>query len=383
MVAKAGLPEAAAIDDRRPDAAEIGMTCCRLEDRRIEVDGATDMRADDPPDRVKLCWAAGPDEPGGARLMRGRGAAGTSEVRLDGAGAGRRDPLRTAGLAAGPAVSTPSGARSARLRLDGKRLAVGPVDEASDCRGATKLADRMRPPPARPGVAVRARSRSFRSERRRSRRMAVDSLRSPGVVGAGAFMLPAEAGRIDERERGRRPVVLGASDETVAGARDGRINMRRAGVVVIAAAGPILADPLARRLPDLRNDADSCGAAPAFFCARSSSSRFLSRSAPDSVLPCALTLPLLESDRSEVRRTGLGASASTPSRSPSRTVLVVSEPARFGATTVQVELARSDTGERGGEREQAVDPHDGNESRPYSSRSVPVDSGLRAAVGGL
>lgn len=352
-----------------------GGICRKLDERLIEEAGATFGAMVEAVSALGslVAWAEGPIAESGARLARGRDAIGASEVRRitaaieseplapyrarsdeeadDGSNDPRRRPIPT--LCGGSPRSTAP--RSARLLLAGSPRAPEPASErleesAADAGGATKLAERVIPAPGvRPGVVVvvRTNSRSLRSVRSRSRRAAVDSLRSPaGVLGPRAVLLElrSRAGNADDRGRLKRAA---RADETA----------------VALAAGPSEALLAGVRAPiDVRSPlsfAVEAGGIPAwsfaFFCALSSSRRFLSRSAPVIVFFGAASTPwLLLSEVCEDDLEG-GASAPTPSRSPSTTVLVVLE--RFdralgaAAVIVRVELASSVSGDPGGETE--------------------------------
>lgn len=305
-----------------------------------------------------------PESPAGAGA-----AVGTNEVRL-------------AAVAVRGARVSSHADKSARLRLDGNRVVAPPpppppppvptANLAGRSRslegGATKLADRTSPPAVLPaGVAaaiapVRIVSRSLRSERRRSNRAAVDSFRSPGVAGGGgggprsregseAVGRAAAAAADDLRGRASRPVagVRVGSGPTI----EGRDIERRPGVaspeavLVTAAAATVLCS----------------------FCARNSSRRRLSRSAPDMGFAAERDEP----------------SDSSPWRSPSATTVLALLEARLdeAARTVRVELARSAPGDRGGELDCCGSTRPPSAPSPSSSRRVPVDSGWSAPVGGL
>lgn len=354
-----------------------GASCRKLDERRIEDARATVGAMVEAVSALGglVAWAEGPIAESGARLARGRDTIGASEVRRvtaaieseplapyrarsddeadDGSKDRRRRPAPT--LCAGSPRSTAP--RSARLLLVGKSRAPEPASErleerAADAGGATKLAERVIPAPGvRPGVVVvvRTNSRSLRSVRSRSRRAAVDSLRSPaGVLGArlaALLELRSRAGSADGRGRLKRAA---RTDETAVALAAGPSDALFAGV-----RAPIDV----RRPPSFAVEAGGTPAwSFAFFCALSSSRRFLSRSAPVMVFLVGASTPwLLLSEVCEDDLEG-GASAPTPSRSPSTMVLVVLErlfdrALGAAAVIVRVELASSVSGDPGGETE--------------------------------
>lgn len=273
------------------------------------------------------------------------------------------------------------------------------------------------PAPAAQGVPL-AISRCFLSERRRSSLAAVESLRSPGVLGAsadGAAGLEAErggvpvfgaaalllllllllvvgAGSIDARGRARRPAPCAGATPVPGGLSD----MRRLGVALVE----LVAEDEAEDLLWAPTAAE--GAPVAFFCARSSSRRRLRRSAPVSFVVVAGAEGGLGGGRAAGggRRGGDGPMLPRPRRSPSATTMAGSAGGAAAAArmsespdscdgelrkgesssmTVRVEHASVEVDASSGGRSTLVGWR--GDCRPSSS--VLVDSARRAAVGGL
>jgi len=282
--------------------------------------------------------------------------------------------------------------RSAMLRLDPRSAldaAAGTGARALDLATSVALHERTMPDDDDddddgPGVAL-ASSRCLRSDLSRSSLAAVESLRSPGVLGGSESELERERTGPDEVDE----AVLGA------GSIDGRGRASRgAGAVTIEeplCAGRRKGVAVAVVVED---EAESTG--PAFFCARSSSSRRLRRSAPvsltDGVAARAAgalvavgwrggdgpTLPMPRRSPSATT-TGSAAGAAPEARGETdddEMALSKNEPS---SVTVRVEQARVEVDESSVGRSTLV----GWIGLCRPSSSVLVDSGLSMAVGGL